>query len=287
MQMSVQRRLYIGFGSIGAILILLFIINTVRSNSASSSASGEASVALESTQGLEAVQLKLMENRLYLGNYLLTGDVRQQNKLTQGMSDLAELLVKRRASLRDDVSRDVLTRMEVNEKNWKENFATPLIAQRHRVDSGNATAGDLQIAYAQKGPNSWVTTATSLLDEANEAVRKTSSESTTSAARVLSVGTAVSNGVTIIAVLLCLGIAYYTARSITRPLHETVAVLRDIAEGEGDLTRRVNQSTGDELGEMGKWFNIFIVKLEDLIAQVARSTQGVANSTEELVRSKP
>jgi methyl-accepting chemotaxis protein len=281
MQMSVQRRLYIGFGSIGAILILLFIINTVvviRERSAS----GEASVALESTQGLEAVQLKLMENRLYLGNYLLTGDVRQQDKLTQGMSDLAELLVKRRASLRDDVSRDVLTRMEVNEKNWKENFATPLIAQRHRVDSGNATAGDLQIAYAQKDPNSWVTTATSLLDEANEAVRKTSSESTTSAARVLSVGTAVSNGVTIIAVLLCLGIAYYTARSITRPLHETVAVLRDIAEGEGDLTRRVNQSTGDELGEMGKWFNIFIVKLEDLIAQVARSTQGVANSTESL-----
>ena len=33
------------------------------------------------------------------------------------------------------------------------------------------------------------------------------------------------------------------------------AVLRNIAEGEGDLTRRVNQSTGDELGEMGRWFN--------------------------------
>ena len=61
-----------------------------------------------------------------------------------------------------------------------------------------------------------------------------------------------------------------------------MAVLRDIAEGEGDLTRRVNQSTGDELGEMGRWFNLFMVKLELLISQVAKSTQGVAGSSENL-----
>ena len=279
--MTVRRKLYIGFGSIGAILILLFIINTlvvVRERSASR----EASAVLESAQNLEAVQLKLMENRLYLGNYLLTGDVRQQDKLTQGINGLAELLSKRRNSPRDNVSRDVLTRIETNEKNWKENFATPLIAQRHRVDSGNATVGDLQIAYAQKDPNSWITTSGALLDEANEEVRRTSNDSATSAAQALSVGTTVSNVVTIFAVLLCLGIAYYTAKSITRPLLETVALLRDIAEGEGDLTRRVNQTTGDELGEMGKWFNIFIIKLEGLIARVAKSTRGVASSTESL-----
>ena len=279
--MTVRRKLYIGFGAIGAILILLFIINTaivIRERSAS----GAASAALESAQSLAAVQLKLMENRLYLGNFLLTGDGWQQEKLTQGMNDLAELLGKRKTNPSGDVSRDVLTRIEANEKNWKENFATPLLVQRHRVDSGNATAADLQIAYALKDPNSWVTTSTALLDEANDGVRKASNESATSSAQALSLGTAISNGVTIFAVLLCLGIAYYTAMSITRPLQETVALLRDIAEGEGDLTRRVNQTTGDELGEMGKWFNIFIIKLEGLIARVAKSTQGVAGSTESL-----
>jgi methyl-accepting chemotaxis protein len=223
-----------------------------------------------------------MQNRLYLGNYLLTGDVRQHDKLTQGMDDLAELLNQRTNTRREDVSRDVLARIQANEKDWKENFATPLIAERHRVDSGDATASDLQIAYIQKDPTSWVTTSTALHDEANEEVRRTSSDSTASAARALSVGTTISNGVTIFAVLLCLGIAYYTAKAITRPLQETIALLRNIAEGEGDLTRRANQTTGDELGEMGKWFNMFIIKLEGLIARVAISTQGVASSTESL-----
>src|ERR1700731_3336103 len=101
--MTVQKKLYIGFGSIGAILILLFMINTavvLRERSAI----GQSSGTLESAESLQAVQLKVMQNRLYLGNYLLTGDVRQQDKLTEGMNDLAELLNKRRDSRHDDIS---------------------------------------------------------------------------------------------------------------------------------------------------------------------------------------
>jgi methyl-accepting chemotaxis protein len=107
-------------------------------------------------------------------------------------------------------------------------------------------------------------------------------EATASAATVLSVGTAISLGVTILTVVLCVGIAFHSARSIIRPMQETVGVLRNIAEGEGDLTRRVKQTSGDELGEMGKWFNTFMVKLEGLIVRVAKSTEGVAGSSEKL-----
>jgi len=281
MQMTVRKKLYLSFGSISIVLILLFLINTavvVRERGASR----EVSRALESAQDVEAVQLKLMQNRLYLENYLLTGDMRQQEKLTQGISELEELLRKARTNSTASDSQDVLARIKANEQNWKESFANPLVAARSRVDSGLATAGDLQIAYAQKDPNSWVATSTALIDEANEEIRRISRDSTSSAARALSIGAAVSSSVTVFAILLCLGIAYYTAKSITHPLQETVALLRDIAEGDGDLTRRVNQTTGDELGEMGKWFNTFIVKLEGLIARVAKSSQGVAGSTDSL-----
>jgi methyl-accepting chemotaxis protein len=83
-------------------------------------------------------------------------------------------------------------------------------------------------------------------------------------------------------VILCLAIAYHSAKSITGPMMATVRVLRNIAEGEGDLTQRVDQSTGDELGEMGRWFNTFMVKLEGLIVRVAKSTEVVAGSSEKL-----
>ena len=172
--------------------------------------------------------------------------------------------------------------METNERDWLDRFATPMIAQRKRVDAGDATAADLQVFYAQQDPNAWTTTSMSVVADANAAIRKAHDDSSASALAVLSIGALVSTSVTILAILLCAAIAYHTARSITRPLEDTVGVLKNIAEGEGDLTRRVNQSTGDELGEMGKWFNTFIVKLEGLIGLVARSTQVVAGSSKNL-----
>ena len=77
--MTISRKLYVGFGSIVAILVLLFITNTtvvLRERAASR----QASVALESVQSLEAVQLKIMQIRLRLQDYLLTGDQREPTR---------------------------------------------------------------------------------------------------------------------------------------------------------------------------------------------------------------
>ena len=67
----------------------------------------------------------------------------------------------------------------------------------------------------------------SALDEANAAIRKTHEDSSASAASALSIGTTVSTTVTILAIVLCAGIAYRTAKSITGPLEATVGVLVD------------------------------------------------------------
>jgi methyl-accepting chemotaxis protein len=44
--------------------------------------------------------------------------------------------------------------------------------------------------------------------------------------------------------------------------------LRDIAQGQGDLTKRVDVVTQDEIGELGGYFNIFISKLQNIISEV-------------------
>jgi methyl-accepting chemotaxis protein len=280
--MTISKKLYLGFGSIVVILVLLFITNTVVVFQ-ERSASRQAALALESVQSLEAVQLRMMETRLHLQDYLLTGDIREYEKMTLESGSLSNLFTKARRSLaQTDTMRDVLVRMETNERDWLDKFAAPLVAQRQRVDAGDSTANALQVFYAKQDPNAWTTASMSVLDEANAVIRKEQSESAASASTVLSIGTGVSTTVTILAILLCAGIAYRTARSITRPLEDTVGVLRNMAEGEGDLTRRVGQSTGDELGEMGRFFNIFIVKLEGLIGRVASSTKVMAGSSEQL-----
>jgi methyl-accepting chemotaxis protein len=279
--MTIGKKLYLGFGSIVIVLVLLFITNTMvvlRERAASS----QAAAALENVQNVEGMQLKEMQVHLSLQDYLLTGDTRQYDRMRKEAAALGELFSRQHAHPLNDTMREALFRMEINEREWMDRFAAPLIAKRQRVEAGDATVADLQVLYANSDPNTWTASSVAAFEETNASIRQSQEASKASAASALSIGTLVSTSVTLIAVLLCAAIAYYTARSITRPLADTVAVLRNIAEGEGDLTRRVNQSTGDELGEMGKWVNTFIVKLETLIGRVAKSTQGVAGSSEHL-----
>lgn len=70
-------------------------------------------------------------------------------------------------------------------------------------------------------------------------------------------------------------------RSLMKPIETTIATLRDIAEGEGDLTRRLDENRADELGQMAKWFNEFANRIHDLICIVTENAQMLsANSVQ-------
>jgi methyl-accepting chemotaxis protein len=56
---------------------------------------------------------------------------------------------------------------------------------------------------------------------------------------------------------------------IVKPINGAVKMLKDIAEGEGDLTKRLNVDSHDEIGEMASWFNAFMDKLQAIIRQIA------------------
>lgn len=68
--------------------------------------------------------------------------------------------------------------------------------------------------------------------------------------------------------LLLMGI---TARKVTHPIGAVSSLLKDIASGEGDLTQRLPKRQNDELGELSSWFNLFLDKLQPIVAQVKSS----------------
>ena len=71
-------------------------------------------------------------------------------------------------------------------------------------------------------------------------------------------------------------------RNIIRPINAAVAGLKDIAEGEGDLTMRLQVSSKDEVGELAKWFNEFIGKLQQIIKDVSDGVHTLSSSSTEL-----
>ena len=70
-------------------------------------------------------------------------------------------------------------------------------------------------------------------------------------------------------------------RSIARPLRNLTAMLEDITQGEGDLTRRLDDSGKCEFGQIASRFNVFMETLQTLIANVnQKSADMVATATE-------
>lgn len=74
----------------------------------------------------------------------------------------------------------------------------------------------------------------------------------------------------------------YFSGLIVKPLNKAVHMLEDIAEGEGDLTARLEVQSRDEIGELAKWFNIFIERLQDTIGDIALNTKELNDSSTEL-----
>ena len=81
---------------------------------------------------------------------------------------------------------------------------------------------------------------------------------------------------------LAIVVSFTLARSIAAPLAETVSLLQNIAEGEGDLTRRLLVKGRDEVGELARWFNVFMDKLQDIISQVKGTAIHVASAAHQL-----
>nr|WP_309098733.1 methyl-accepting chemotaxis protein [Fredinandcohnia onubensis] len=79
--------------------------------------------------------------------------------------------------------------------------------------------------------------------------------------------------------------SFLIIRSIDKPIRIMNRRLKEIAEGEADLTQAISIKSKDELGEMASSFNLMVSKLRDLVKQVALNAEQVAAASEQLSAS--
>lgn len=79
-----------------------------------------------------------------------------------------------------------------------------------------------------------------------------------------------------------IAIALLISRAILMPVRNCVNLLKDISEGEGDLTKRLPVESSDEIGQLGQYFNTFVEKLQRIIAEISGNAQTVASSATQL-----
>jgi len=89
-------------------------------------------------------------------------------------------------------------------------------------------------------------------------------------------------GLSVIGALISLMIGLFVKRSITRPVNNLVEVAKDIAQGEGDLTKRLSVSETGELGQLSGWFNSFLQRLSDLIIEIKDFASNIEHASQEI-----
>lgn len=74
----------------------------------------------------------------------------------------------------------------------------------------------------------------------------------------------------------------YLIARVLRPIHKLRDTMQDIAEGEGDLTRRIEESGKDELTQVASAFNTFIERIHNILEQASGSTNQIASASESM-----
>ena len=78
---------------------------------------------------------------------------------------------------------------------------------------------------------------------------------------------------TVIAVVSIIALLGLLIRLLMQPLHVMTRAMQNIAEGEGDLTRRLAVESQDEFGILGSAFNRFVERIHTSISEVASATE--------------
>nr|WP_306456346.1 methyl-accepting chemotaxis protein [Pseudomonas sp. LJDD11] len=88
--------------------------------------------------------------------------------------------------------------------------------------------------------------------------------------------------VVVLAVILILGLLI---RVLMQPLHQMGSAMRDIAAGEGDLTKRLNITSQDEFGELARSFNQFVERIHTSIREVASTAAQLGDVVNQVVQA--
>ena len=281
--MTIGKKLYLNFGLVLLMVLVLFLVN-ITAVYREHSAKAAASHALQVAEATDRVKFQMMQNRLYLSNYLLSGDSREVDRMTEGVRLLHERLHTCLDLAASEQQRTALEKVQQSEQSWGREFASPLVEKRKDVDSGNATVAELQIFYLQKDASSWVKSATEYLDVADQESKKLLEERRKSDETAATATIAIALISTLLALALGGAIAYTSAKSITHPLNNLMSVAQRIANA-GDLDHEIDVKRQDEIGELAKTFKNMVLYLREMAA-VSEAIAGGNLSVEVTPRSK-
>lgn len=217
---------------------------------------------LEKHEGIDDLMVLMLMNRRHEKDYLLRKDLGYRERLNNRVDEFKAALGE------SELSDDVKDLLRVYIEDYRNAFNRMVEAD---VEIGLTINDGLIGRYRTEAAK-----AEPLI---KEEIKSISEEITAYADDVFLIILIVTLGVVLLSVLLALLIA----RGIMKPISASVAMLRDISEGEGDLTKKLNVYGKNEMGKLATYFNSFIEQVRTIVEEVKISSEGSIQTKENLV----
>ncbi len=197
-----------------------------------------------------------------LSNYHDSGDVQLAKSISELINALKRKIPELKTMIKGERTVQLLAKLEGNINQYNS-----LIETTKEADLSLATVTLLLFESANK--------ASSISAELLKVEREIASSVRQRVYTTVSISV-------IAGLILSFILSLWLARGIIKPVNLTNTMLKDISEGEGDLTKRIVIMTNDEVGELGQNFNHFVQKLQKIISEIALVTSQIASSSEEM-----
>ena len=215
-------------------------------------------------------QKHLLLARIYVFRFLVQNDDASKQRVESEFNTTKERLQELLGKLENPQRRELVNKAQQALEEYIAGFGEVVTAIKSR-NRGVTDILDVNGPIMASKSQDLRDSVFSSLKEQSDLVEGNVSETTTSI-----------SAVTVAAVFIGLLIAYLVMRGIVTPIKETNAMLEDIAQGEGDLTKRIPVNSNDEVGALGQSFNNFVEKLQGIITQIMSATGQLATAAEEV-----
>ena len=262
--MSIRRKLYLNFGLVLFIVVVLCLINLIAVQREHSARAATAS-AFEMSQATEGIRLQMMQNRQALTNFLLSGATSEVAIVTDGVAKLQDSINKAADKSLSERQKSALSKLADCERQWDSSFAKPLIEERRSVDSGNSTVSALEVRYLTLLNDTAANSAqsASLIDDIEDQIKQELETQRREDATASTVTMVLAILGLIVALIVGGAIGIKTTNAILDPLDRVMNVAREIAE-TGDLEHKIDIQQNDELGALANTFASMVAYLREM-----------------------
>lgn len=284
-KLNIGQKMFLGFGIV--ILIMLAVISNSYVNFVKESEAVAWNVhTYEVIQESDDVLMNLINIETGARGYVITGNESFLEPFNQGKTSYEQHYSKLKQLIADSPEQQQrLINVQEQYEKWLEWENTKIMIVRQKVNLGEAKLEDLIIVVQSGEGKAMMDNMRSILGEINKEEERLLASKNADLINMERETRAIMLIGGILATIAAIIIASLVIRMVVNPVKIVTNTFKEIANGDVNLEARLKINSDDELGNMAKYFNIFMTKLKQLILENKNQswiTNGRAELNEEM-----